>query len=139
MSQAWKTQWICNGCKAQVHGSKQNCPDCGKGWWYHPSKVASGKQNAWGRGRPHSRKRWTSERWEPDSTGAGAQAEKEDSEPHLSEEEETENTEEITAEECLKHISELEIVLASCRGVPDCRALAHEVAVKIKSKRKHLE
>ena len=39
----------------------------------------------------------------------------------------------------MKHISELETVLASCRGVPDCRALAREVAVKIKHKRTLLE
>ena len=140
MSQTWKSQWTCNGCQAQVHTSKNNCPDCGKGWWYNPSKVVSGKQNAWGRGRSHSRqKKWTSGKWEPDNTGAGTQAEKEDSEPHLSEGEEIENTEEITPEECSKHISELEIVLTSCRGVPDCRALAQEVAVKIKHKRKLLE
>ena len=141
MSQTWKPQWTCNNCKAQVHNSKNNCPDCGKGWWFSPSKAASGKQNAWGsRGRSHSRqKKWTSGRWEPDATGAGAQEEKADSETHLSEEEEPENTEEITPEECLKHISELEIVLASCRGVPDCKALAREVAVKLKHKRTLLE
>ena len=141
MSQSWKAFWICNNCKAQVQNTKNNCPDCGKGWWFSPSKAVSGKQNAWGgRGRSHSRqKKWTSERWNPDTTGAGTQEEKADSENPPSEEEEPENTEEITPEECLKHISDLEIVFLSFKGVPDCKALARDVAAKIKHKRTLLE
>ena len=135
MSQGWKAKWVCNNCKAEVQGSKKKCQDCGNGWWYY-TKAASERQAAWSRGRSHSRKRWTSREWEPDSTGAGTQAEKEDSEAHFSGEEEGDNSEEVTPEECLKHVAELETVLTSCKNVPNCRAIAHEVAVKVKAKRK---
>ena len=36
----------------------------------------------------------------------------------------------------MKHIAELETVLVSCKSLPNCKALAHEVRIKLKAKRK---
>ena len=135
MSQGWKSAWVCKNCTAENHSAKRNWLDCGKGWWFYP-KAASERQATWSRGRSHSRKRWASREWEPDTTGAGTQAEKEESDTHFSGEEEGEDAEEVTPEECLKHIAELETVLVSCKNLPNCKALAHEVQIKIKAKRK---